>query len=91
MPFSPNEIKKAIRGCQGKKSPGPDGIPIEFYWAFCDKLSVVLCKLYNSFIECDSMNSSMYDGIISLLYKGVGSDGSPGNLSGNFRKFPEIS
>ena len=62
----------AIRSIQGKKTPGLDGIPIEFYWKFNNQLVPILTKLYNSFSVAGKMHDSAYQGVISLLYKGKG-------------------
>ena len=55
-----------------QKSPGLDGLPAEFYQVFVDPLSITLEKLYNICFTNDQRNESMYEGIISLLYKGKG-------------------
>ena len=66
------EVLFAIRSTQGKKTPGLDGIPIEFYWKFCNELVPILTKLYNGFLNAGKMHDSAYQGVISLLYKGKG-------------------
>ena len=70
--ITPAEVKKAIHCLQGKKTPGYDGIPVEFYWLFSDQLCVFLSRLFNLFTSVGYMNNSCYDGVISLLFKGAG-------------------
>ena len=67
-----DEVTQAIQATKGGKTPGFDGIPIEFFWLFSEKLSIFLCKLFNFFVTNGRMHSSAYIGIISLLYKGAG-------------------
>jgi hypothetical protein len=71
-PLLPREVKDAIHAMQGKKTPGFDSIPIEFYWKYSDFFSEILCTIFNSFLVSGKMYSSAYMGIISLLYKGAG-------------------
>jgi hypothetical protein len=66
------EIKHAVHACQGRKTPGLDGLPIEVYWACCDKFASVLFNLYNCNSLRGEMHQSAYEGLISLLYKGKG-------------------
>lgn len=63
------EVSDAIHAIQGAKTPGFDGIPIEFYWKYSEKLSLILCRLFNMCIANGLLPDSCYDGVISLLYK----------------------
>ena len=65
------ELEKAVMGLQRGKSPGPDGIPAEFYQYFWEKIK----HIYMDFITAvgascfpDSKNSS----VTSLIYKDRG-------------------
>jgi hypothetical protein len=53
-----------------KKSPGFDGLPIEFYLHFEDQLVPTLKRLYTVIFEKSELSKSMYTGVISQLYKG---------------------
>ena len=44
--ISEEEIKKAVSDMQNNKSPGPDGIPIEFYKIFWNDIKDVLIENY---------------------------------------------
>jgi hypothetical protein len=71
-PISEHEVEVAIKSLKKRKSPGSDGLPSELYLKFPILFKNVLSKVFNEcFIEgklCDSM----YNGIITLIYKGKG-------------------
>ena len=52
-PINKNELKEAINQMENDKSPGIDGIPIEFFKTFYSKIEKDLLHLYNKilFIE----------------------------------------
>lgn len=71
-PIGVDEVKHAIHALQGNKTPGYDGIPIEFYKQFSDLVARVLCNIFNAYIQKGQMYESAYDGVITLMYKGSG-------------------
>ena len=68
-PFSDEEIAKAIQGLNNGKTPGCDGIVIEFYKVFWSGIKEMLCDairlMYEEHRVCDSMSK----GIINLIPK----------------------
>lgn len=44
-------IKKSIGKLKNSTSPGVDGFPGEFYKAFINELTPILCRMYNSALE----------------------------------------
>ena len=72
LPFTKAAVKHTIYALQGNKTPGFDSIPIEFYWKFSEKLSEILCNMFNDYVVTGMMYESAYMGVISLLYKGTG-------------------
>jgi exonuclease III len=67
-----DEVRSALGGMSKGKSPGPDGLTVEFYLQFYDVLQSVLLKLFHT-IEVESeMARSMRHGAISLIYKKKG-------------------
>ena len=63
-----DEILVALKGMDNNKSPGPDGIPKEFYLSFFDVLGPVLVKVLN--LAHDSrLSSSQRLSYITLLCK----------------------
>ena len=49
-PINKNELKEAIDQMENDKSPGIDGIPIEFYKTFYDKIEKDLLQIYNNIL-----------------------------------------
>ena len=64
------EIFNAIKGLNTNKSPGIDGIPIEFYLKFWDIIKVELIKVIKNIINGTLLTSSQRNAIITLLPKG---------------------
>ena len=63
------EVRKWCKKVGTGKSPGPDGIPSEFYKYFLNLVAPLLLGVFNEAIEKGELPSFMKDGIISLLYK----------------------
>ena len=51
------------------KSPGSDGLPVEFYWTLWDILSDDLVSVLNSSYASGILPSSLRKGLISLSFK----------------------
>lgn len=63
------ESYAALKTMKDNKVPGIDGLTKEFYISFWDLIGHHLLEIYNEMYACGKMNSSMREGIISLLYK----------------------
>ena len=70
--ISIEELTNALKGMNRNKSPGIDGITVEFYIKFWDKLKHLLHKVIISIQEEQQLSRSMKKGIISLFYKKKG-------------------
>ena len=70
-PINKNEVKQTIYEMENDKSPGIDGIPVEFYKTFYDTLENDLIQLYNNilFIE-KSITNTMQKAITLIPKKG---------------------
>lgn len=66
------EIEQAVKEMASNKSPGPDGLTIEFYRKFLPQLKNVLYKLFLEIEEKETLSHSMKMGVITLLYKKKG-------------------
>ena len=64
-----DEVLGAIAQLAVGKSPGPDGIPPEFYRTFATLLAEDLTAMYNECWDEGSLNPNMLLGEIILLYK----------------------
>ena len=63
------EIITALNGFAAGKTPGPDGLPKEFYAKFWDILGPHLLDLYNFSFEFGCFSESMQSSITRLIYK----------------------
>ena len=66
------EVKKAIKTSNKGKTPGPDGIPIEFYIKNIDNIAPILAEMYNNIFLRGSAPEGFNSSITTLLYKGKG-------------------
>ena len=57
--ISTDEVKLAIKRLAPNKSPGPDGIPPEFYKQFADTLAPDLASLYNECLSNGTLTENM--------------------------------
>lgn len=64
-----DEISLAIKEMSNNKSPGCDGLTLEFYKTFYDILGDVLLKLYKEIESQSKLSKTMCLGHISLIYK----------------------
>ena len=67
--LSLSEINKALNGFAAGKTPGPDGLPKEFYVKFWEILGPHLLDLYNFSFELGCFSESMQSSITRLIYK----------------------
>jgi exonuclease III len=73
------EISDAIDSLNKGKSPGPDGLPNEFYMLHKETISRCLFAVFRASFSSKRLPDSQYEAIISLLYKGKGDRGDLGN------------
>ena len=70
IPISKNELKEAIDQMENDKSPGIDGIPIEFYKIFYDQIEKDLLQIYNNILFTEKKpTKTMNQAIITLIPK----------------------
>lgn len=75
------DLSLAISSMKGGKCPGPDGIPIEIYKIFKDKLITPLLDMYNESLNNGSLPPSLNMAEISLILK----PGKPSTLCTSYR------
>jgi len=78
-PIDLEEIKHAIKMSPKQKSPGIDGIPVEFWQKF-PALAPSLVRLYNYWFQTGVIPECSQQGVVTLLYK----KGPPENIK-NYR------
>ena len=64
-----SEIFDAIMTLKKGKTPGCDGLPIEFYVKFWKVLRTPLMELYDKVVETGKLNTSARKGVINLIPK----------------------
>lgn len=58
VPFTDKELATAIASFPNGKSPGPDGLPAEWYKQYLDILAPRLLRLYGVGLELESLPAS---------------------------------
>jgi hypothetical protein len=61
------EIEAAIKNHHNKKSPGPDGLPAEFYQTFKEEMILTLLKLFHEIEREGKLPNTFYEASITLI------------------------
>ena len=67
--FTLLELDKCLKSFKKGKSPGNDGLPLEFYLTFWDILAHDLLAVFKDLEGLDRLPDSFRSGIVTLLYK----------------------
>ena len=67
--ISAEEIAATVKGLPAHKSPGPDGLPYEYYKAFLPLLSPHMTTLFNAFLHQTPIPSDMQGSFLTLIPK----------------------
>lgn len=68
-PLSTDEISREICGLSKGKTPGSDGLPLEFYVKCWDQLCLILLQLYNFSLDQGFLSTSMQGSVTHLIFK----------------------
>lgn len=71
--ISENEVIAAIEGLKSGKSPGSDGIGIEFYKMYKKEVGPILVEVFRGMERTGLVQDRMVEGVITLIYKQKGS------------------
>ena len=66
---SVQECERAINNIKSNKSPGEDGLPIEFYKGFWNEIGQFLVDVYNKCFQKGELPLSMRKSVITLIFK----------------------
>ena len=80
IPFTANEIRKAIAKMKPNKSPGCDEIPVEFIKYAPDRIHEQIAKIYSNMAETGNIPKEVTYGILKPLQKPNNTKGPPSNL-----------
>ena len=67
--FTQDEVRWAIQHLNKGKTPGPDGLPAEFYQYLCDELVEFYTSLINHCYQSNQLFQSGLQGILNLIPK----------------------
>ena len=64
-----DEMTFALRSMNANKAPGPDGLSVEFYAKFWDRLGPYLCGVLNTCYHAGEMSESMKTSNTRIIFK----------------------
>ena len=64
-----DEMTLALRSMNANKAPGPDGLSVEFYAKFWDRLGPYLCRVLNACYRAGEMCESMKTSNTRVIFK----------------------
>lgn len=68
-PFTTLELQSALNAARNGKSPGADGIPLEFYKVFWNEIASDLVTIFNEIVRRGSLTDSQKQALIRLIPK----------------------
>ena len=67
--FSDKEVETAVKQLNKGKTPGKDGLPVEFYLTFWEEIKDVFIEMMNESFEEGKLCSSCSTGVLNLIPK----------------------
>ena len=64
-----NELTLSLKAMAHNKSPGPDGLSVEFYLTFWARLGPILVRVFNSCYSRGELSDSMKESATRLIFK----------------------
>ena len=74
VPFTSDEVARAVHKLKKKKAPGPDGLLVEHLKAGGDAVIIWLRNILNAVVELEVIPDVMKRGVVVPVYKGGGKD-----------------
>ena len=68
--ISITEVRSALKSLKSGKTPGADGIPVEFYRLFWNELEPLFMELIQECYDNHTMHGTAREGILNLIPKG---------------------
>ena len=69
IPLEERDLEQAIKLMANNKTPGQDGIPVDFYKVFWSRIRNVFCDMVNACFEDEQLHNSAKKGILNLIPK----------------------
>lgn len=86
-PITEEEVQRTINSMATRKSPGPDGFPVEWYKRNIDFHSARLVTLFQQSFNMASLPASFYEAVIVVIHK----SGKPQDCCGSYRPISLIN
>ena len=67
--IDPSEMLKALKKMKNNKSPGPDGLAIEFYKLYWKNVGQDLLQVFEDSFKSEELPYSFYSAVIRLIFK----------------------
>ena len=74
VPFTMEDISRAINKLKSKKAPGPDGLMAEHLKARGEAIVIWLMRVLNAVVELEAIPGLLKRGVTVPIYKGGGKD-----------------
>ena len=74
VPFTTEEVSRAVSKLKKKKAPGPDGLLAEHLRAGGEAVVIWLMNILNATVELESVPTVLKRGVVVPVYKGGGKD-----------------
>ena len=74
VPFTAEEVARAVARLKGRKAPGPDGLMAEHLKGGGDAVVIWLLRILNAVVELEVVPDVLKEGFIVPVYKGGGKD-----------------
>ena len=74
VPFTAEEVARAIARLKGRKAPGPDGLMAEYLKSGGEVVVIWLLRILNAVVELEVVPDVLKEGLIVPVYKGGGKD-----------------
>ena len=72
LPFSVEEVTRAVMDMKTNSAPGPDGLPVIFFQKFWEVIRAVIMPMFQEFYTGTLVMSRLNFGVITLIPKVVG-------------------
>lgn len=77
-PLTLDELSTALKKCNLRKTPGSDGLPVEFYKTFWDTIGPIMVESTNESFQQRTFHPKQAESIIHFIYKN-GDRSNPSN------------